>query len=726
MSLVVHHEAPPRLPSPAGVPPFGAADPMSFVAVAAVVGRRWRSILLAIVLAAAASVAAGFLIPPQYFAEAQLMIDPRPHAAAAARDNRTSGAPDAVLVDTEVKLVTSPAVLAAVVRRLDLSADPEFAARRGSARPLDAVAAKLARRLDVGRNGLTYIVSIRARSGSPEKAAAIANTVAEEYLRQSRAQRAGQAAEQARTLIGELGPLDREVLAADEAVARFRAEHHIVSGGGANSAGTVTDQEIATISTELGKAQADAAAAASAALAATAQEQASGSDTVSQVLNSSSLAELRRQRAQVLREQAQTASVYGPEHPALSRINSQLAELDKAIKTESDHIVMGLQSDARAAANREAVIRGQLAGLEARQMQDAQASVVALGLQRNADAKRGTFNDLSRNAQEEAQEARIGDVRAWLVSAATRPLTASFPNKAILLVLGLVLGAAVGAIGAVVRELMEKGFRSGEEVSAELRAPLLAAVPDLSEAVRSQKIWRSRDNHPCWDYVLNKPVSAFAESIRNIRAGLLGAPGVVGPRAVCVTSALMGEGKSAIAVALARVMAMSGDRVLLIDCDLRRSGLAKLRKGEAHPDASTGLMEVLDGAVDPQQAIIPDVVPGLSLLGVGSPVFTARDLFSGESARALIERFKADYDFIILDAPPILAVTDAWSIASICDVTVMVVRHGKTARAAVRAAVDRLRLKGLTPGGVVLNRRPPRLGHAAGAYDSIHAAYYTN
>jgi capsular exopolysaccharide synthesis family protein len=709
------------------VPASGAADPLSFVAVSAVIGRRWRSILLAIVLAAAASIAAAFLIPPQYTAEAQLMIDPRPHAAAAARDSRNTGLPDAVLVDTEVKLVTSPAVLDAVVERLNLAADPEFAARPGSPRPLDAVAAKLARRLDVGRNGLTYIVSIRARSRSPEKAANIANTVADEYLRQSRAQRAGQAAEQARMLIGELGPLDREISAADEAVARYRAAHHIVSSG-ASGAGTVTDQEIATISAELGKAQAAAAAAAAAAGAATAQQSATGSDTVSEVLSSSSLDELRNQRAQVLREQAQSASVYGPEHPALARVNSQLAQLDKEIKTESEHIVMGLQNDARAAANRVAVIQGELAGLEARQTVDSQASVVAQGLQRDADAKRGTFNDLSRNAQEEAQESRIGDVRAWLVSAATRPLKPSFPNKAILLVLGLVAGAAAGAIIAAIRELTEKGFRSGEEVSAELRAPLMAAVPDLSEAVRRRSLWRSRDKHPCWDYVLDKPVSSFAESIRNIRAGLLGAPGAPGPRAVCITSALSGEGKSAIAVALARVMAMSGDRVLLVDCDLRRSGLSKLRdKGDAQPDAPAGLMEVLDGAIDPQSAIIPDVVPGLSLLGLESPVFTARDLFSGKTARALIERFKADYDFIILDAPPILAVTDAWSIASICDVTLLVVRHGRTARGAVRAAVDRLRLKGLTPGGVILNRRPPHAsGFAAGYYDTVHAAYYTN
>jgi capsular exopolysaccharide synthesis family protein len=726
MSLTVYDEASPRLPSTSFAPAFAAADPLSFVTLFAVVRRRWRSIILAITLAVAASAAFAWLVPPRYTSEAQLMIDPRPHAGAAARDSRASGQPDAVLVDTEVKLVTSPAVLGAVVERLNLSADPEFAARKGAARPFDAVVAKLAKRLDVGRNGLTYIVSIRARSGSPEKAAEIANTLADEYLRQSRALRAGQAAEQARSLIGELGPLDREVLAADEAVARYRADHHIVSSGGANSGGTVTDQQIASMAAELGKAQADAAAATSAAVAATAQEQASGSDTVSQVLNSSALAELRRQRAQVLREQAQTASVYGPEHPALARINGQLAELDKAIKSESDHIVMGLQNDSRAAASRAAEIRAQLSGLEARQMQDAQASVVALGLQRNADAKRGTFNDLNRNAQEEAQEARIGDVRAWVVSAATRPLKPSFPNKAMLLVLGLMIGAAFGAMWAVVRELTESGFRSGEEVAAELRAPLLAAVPDLTETVKSRALWRAREKHPCWDYVLNKPVSSFSESIRNIRAGLLGAPGAPGPRAVCVTSALMGEGKSAIAVALARVMAMSGDRVLLVDCDLRRSGLSKLRTAQDTPPPSTGLMEVLEGAIDPHAAIVQDVVPGLSLLGLDSPVFTARDLFSGESARALIDRLKEDYDFIVLDAPPILAVTDAWSIASICDVTVMVVRHGKTARAAVRAAVDRLRLRGLTPGGVILNRRPPRQGMAVGYYDTVHAAYYTN
>jgi capsular exopolysaccharide synthesis family protein len=440
------------------------------------------------------------------------------------------------------------------------------------------------------------------------------------------------------------------------------------------------------------------------------------------VLNSPSMTELRNQRAQVLREQAQISSVYGPEHPASVRINEQLAKLDREIKDAAGHVVSGLDADARAAVSREDVVRGRMAGLEDQLQRDAQASVIAAGLQRDADAKRTTFNDLSRNAQEQAQEARIGDVRAWIASSAAAPLTPSFPKKSVFLVIGAMMGMVAGAIAASARELAQNGFRSGEDAAAELRAPLLAAVPELPKRHSRRRLWRRRDHALCWDYVVDKPVSSFAEAIRNVRAALLGAGDASGPKAICITSALMGEGKSAIAVALARVMAMSGDRVLLVDCDLRRSGLAKLRRKAAEASDATGLVEVLHGDVDPYGAIVPDVVPGLSLLGLERPVFTTRDLFSSKEVRDLLDRLRRDYDFIVLDAPPVLAVTDAWTISSLCDATLMVVRHGKTARAAVRAAAARLHLRGSSPGGVIINRRPTNAGQ--GYYDDIHAAYY--
>jgi capsular exopolysaccharide synthesis family protein len=221
--------------------------------------------------------------------------------------------------------------------------------------------------------------------------------------------------------------------------------------------------------------------------------------------------------------------------------------------------------------------------------------------------------------------------------------------------------------------------------------------------------------------VLDRPASSFAESIRNIRASLLDETSDAGPRTVCVTSAVAGEGKSVIAVALARVMAMSGDRVLLIDCDLRRTGLAHLRPDQTRP----GLMDVLDGVADAGAALNEDVVDGLTFLGQDSPVFTARDIFSGPAAKEMLRRVRGEYDFVILDAPPVLAVTDAWTISSLCDATLLVVRQARTPPRAVRSAMDRLLRRGARLHGVVLNRRPHgSAAEAAGYYDGAHADYY--
>lgn len=706
-----------------------ADDPLSFSALFAVLRRRYRLFAAIALSTVAASLLAAFLLPARYAAEADLLIDPRPHASPVRTDARSFPAPDATLVDTEARVMTSPSILTAVIQRLGLANDPEFAAAPGETGGLDAVAENLSDHVRVGREGLTYIVSIRARSETPQKAALIANTLADEYLRQSRSQRARLASEQARTLTSELGPLGQQVIAADQEVAAYRAAHGIVSSG-KEGGGTVTDQQIETIAAEVGRASADAAAARAAASAARAQVSRAGVDAISQVLNSPALMELRNQRAQVLREQAQISSIYSADHPASVRINRQLGRLDGEIKAAANRVVLGLESDARAAEARSGTLRGRLSTLEARQSQDASAMVVADGLQRNADAKRSTYNDLSRNAQEQAQEARIGDVRAWIASAARPPLEPSFPKKSIFLMLGLVLGAALGAGGVLGAEMLVKGFRSAEEVEAELQLPLLAAVPEVGAgAGRGLLRRRESSSPPPWDYVVAKPVSAFAESIRNIRATLNGGANAAKPTAICVTSALKGEGKSVLAVALARVMAMSGDRVLLIDCDLRRSGLAAMRHTDKERGArpAAGLMQVLEGQSDPQTAIVEDTVPGVTFLGVDAPVFTSRDMFSGPAAQELMRRLKAEYDFVIMDTPPVLSVTDAWTVSSICDATLIVVRHLKTPRAAARAAVDRLRRRGAKLHGVVLNRRPP--GKEAGGgdyYDVMYGDYFHN
>jgi capsular exopolysaccharide synthesis family protein len=714
-----------QAPNWTAVPP----DPFSVGYLLGVMRRRYRLFLSVLLVAVIASFAAAKLLPVRYSAEARVMVDPRPRGSLASEDSRSSAVPDASLFATEVKVITSPDVIRAVAQRMKLGSDPEFAPPSAPGDPVAAATETLAKRVGVEREGVTYLVTIRAQSRDGLKAARIANTVAAEYLRQSQQKRSQLAADQARVLTAELGPLGRQVVEADDAVAAYRAAHGIVASL-SSTGGTLTDQQMSTMAAELGRASAEAAAVRAAASAARAQVHSAGVESVTQVLNSESLSELRKQRAQVQREQAQIATVYGPQHPASARINEQLARLDREINQAANGIVRGMESDASAATARQSALRAQLAQLQERQEIDSKANVVALSLQRSADAKRSIYNDLNRNAQEQAQEARIGDVRAWVVSAAQTPLSPSFPKTSIFLMLGMAIGSAAGAGAVAAAEARERGFRSAEDVEGALNLPLLAAVPELStkraklSKRRNPALPSSQKRLPVaspWNYVLERPASSFAESIRNIRASLLDETSDGGPRTICVTSAMAGEGKSVIAVALARVMAMSGDRVLLIDCDLRRTGLAHLRPDQARP----GLMDVLDGAADAGAALNDDVVEGLTFLGQDSPVFTARDIFSGPAAKEMLRRVRGEYDFVILDAPPVLAVTDAWTISSLCDATLLVVRQARTPPRAVRSAMDRLQRRGARLHGVVLNRRPQgSAAEHAGYYDGAHAGYY--
>jgi len=269
------------------------------------------------------------------------------------------------------------------------------------------------------------------------------------------------------------------------------------------------------------------------------------------------------------------------------------------------------------------------------------------------------------------------------------------------------LGAAAGSGAVVAAELSDNGFRSGAEAQSELDLPFLAAAPEISAASRkllSSASERALEPPRLWDFVVRRPASGYAEAMRNVRGTLLSFREDRLPRSICVTSAVPGEGKTLTAVSLARIMAMSGDRVLLMDCDLRRTSLSRLRRSASRSREGCDLFGVLTGESEPQQALIEDAVPGLTLLGLDQPMFTARDVFSGPAARKMLEELKESYDFVVIDGPPVLAMADSWALASICDATLLVVRHAKTPRTAVRAAVERLRQCGARLHGVVINR----------------------
>ena len=656
--------------------------------------RLWLFLIVAGVVLAA-TILASLIIPPKFTAEASLKIDPSHHSSINTEAAASSQTPDSSAVDTEVSVLRSREVAADVVRALNLVNDPELGPKKRTANDQDKAVEvtidHLGSALAVGREGATYIVDVKATTKDAAKSARIANATVQAYIDFSNRSRAKAAEDQTSALTQRLSSLGAEVKDADARVAQYRSATGTVTGSG--TSGTVTDQQIPTVAAQLALAQAQAAALRSKAEAARRQVASGSSEAVGQVLDSSVITDLRRQRTEIVREQAQIMARYGPRHPDYIRVANQLAQLDKQITDETNRIISGQQSDANAAESQAASLGATLNALRARQSSDSQASVQADSLQRDAEAKRTIFNQINQAAQESAQLAQLGDTQTRVVATATTPTKPSFPNKPLFAALGAVIGFVAGAAAVFVADALDPTIQTLDDVETNIGLPFIAATQYLSRAKLQET---GKDAQP-WDFVTAKPLSTFAEAFRTIRAKLL-VDGAGGPgKIVMITSALPAEGKTVSSVSLARIMALSGDRTILIDCDLRRNSLRNLTDG-----ADQGLVEVLSGAAPLDAVIQKDTATDLDLLPLSGRAFTAQDKFGGGGMAQLLETLRSRYDFIVLDGPPVLAVTDAQTLAPMVDGVILIAKHGKTPEEALRGAVQRL--EGASIVGVVISQ----------------------
>lgn len=677
--------------------------------------RRWPIVAAVTLVGLLAAIGLSLLITPQYDSRTRVKINPNQRPDAVFQPDQAV-APDLVVVDSEVSIIRSNDIAEAVVRRLNLAADPQFNAvlRKGGTPPAPGgavpqnVVDTLQGKLSVAREAGTYLVDVTYRSPDPRKAALIANTFAEEYLASTVERRTGTAGRQAKWLQDRLASLGQEVQEADARVAQFRARAGIVEGA---SNGTITDQQVAPLSNQLATAEAQAAAARSNLAAARGQMASGGIDAVSSVLSSPVVADLRRQRTEIVREKARVDANYGPRHPESIRVGEQLAGLDRQIAEESRRIVAGLDADARAAEASAGSLRGQLSTLRGEQASDTKSAVEADSLERQAEAKRTVYNQLAQAAQQSNQEQRSRESQGTIVERAQPALAPSWPKKPLFALLGGLAGFLLGVGAAVVVELAATGLRTVKDVETGLGIPFIVSLPLLS--ARQTKGDDGGTLAPP-DYVAAKPMSTYAEGLRAIRNAL-----VLGrerpAQVVAIASATPGEGKTSIATSLGRVMALSGDRVILIDCDLRLGSL-----GKYVPQKQGGLIEVLTGDLPLERAIVRDGASPLDILPIAEPSFDPRDLFSDAPMRDLLATLSTRYDFVVLDTPPLLAVSDARTLAALADEVVLTVWWNRTPRRAVQTALNMLEQAGARVSGAVLSMVSPK----AGMVGADNPAYY--
>lgn len=612
------------------------------------------------------------------------------------------------VVEAQMRLIKSPAVAAAVADRLDLASNPEWnlpaTADPTSAR-VHAIRA-LMDRVSVTRDEVAPMIVIATTSRDPHLAAAIVNATARQYLAMGQQSQRTAAGDRASVLDKELDKAADAFSSATQRLAQYRASHGLT---GAAAMGTAIDQQAAATATELAAAQSEADKANATAAAARSLAAEGQSDAVGDVIDSPVITDLKRQQAELASQAAEIKVRYGPDHPKTKRVMEQLADIDGRIRSEERRVTTSLDSSAAAASSRAGSLAATLGALRGEQAAATRATGEADDLQQIVETQREAYANLATLATRASQVSKTAFAPGRLVVPGIPAATPSYPKTTLLLGLALIAGPALGILAVLLAEALDSRVRRADELA------VLPGVRHLSSvSLLSRRTLRKIDRgaRP-WDYVLARPMSTFAESIRSIRLRLIAAATPGTGLIVCVTSAVSNEGKSTLSASLARTMALAGDRVLLIDCDLRRNGLAGLL--ETPPE--TGLSEVLDGTSSVNEAIVHDAAPGLDVLPLIAPRFTPHDVFGDGAMRKLLDRLRASYGFIIIDAPPVLAVDDAAILAGLADRVLLAVRWGSTRIEALRIAVARLRDAAEGVIGIVLTAVSPRAAAASGYRD---------
>jgi capsular exopolysaccharide synthesis family protein len=683
--------------------------------------RRWG--LLAITGVVVGSLAAAFILtrPPQYVATTTIMISPAVERVVSQEQSLTQSTPDSNFVDSEVQVIQSPELMERLVRRLRLDRDARWVgAEEAAARanmPADApVSVALVQRVGASiaarRRGTSYVIDVSATTGHPNESARLANALVEIYRQADFESRSESATRAHQWLDARLETLRQDVQAKEAAASTFRAQSGLLTSNGV----PLTESQIGSVQTEVLRARADLAAAE----ARQQQLQAmvgsgSGGETLDSVLQSPTIRDLRQREGELLRRQAGLENNFTEVHPDVLAGRAEIANVRQQLAAEIARIQAGMRNDVQVARMRLQTLEGSLYSARGALVGNNQALIQLNELDREAEAARSVYESFLQRQHEVSGQAEIDSGGMRMIASARPPETRSSPKLGVAILFALACGALAGLAAAFIAEFFDDALRTGDSVMRKTGGKLLASMPLLRR--REMAVLESQSRHPA-AFIVAKPTSAFAEAHRVLRTTIMHTFNR-SIRAVAVTSAAPNEGKTTTSLCLARVAALSGQRTILVECDLRRNRVKDLLSIE--PDR--GLRNVLEEGVSWRDVVLHDADSTADILPSGPAGFTSLDLFDTEAMRELMQSLRQNYDLIVLDCPPVLAVAEARVIAALADGAIIIARAGKSQARAVKAAIAQTEAVGGALVGVVLNGVDPRAAGRVSYADPLHYHY---
>jgi len=735
-------------------------------ALSAILGNLRRNTrLIAVTTLVGAAIVTGvvtFVLTPQFLATTTVLVDSR--KTQILKDQEVIGRPgtDSGAIESEAEMLASPGVLRRVAEHLHLDQDEEFTKVSGGLvgwlkwlliSPLksvfggseqaargdrfDTIVEVLQGRVRAKRRNLTFVIDVSVWSTSSSKAAEIANKIAEFYLEDQVGGKNDATLKATRWLNEEVEQLRSRLKVSENAYEQYKAEAGLFNTNGQNLA----DRNISQLNEQLvmTRAQVAEAEAKYEQLKQVNADKLRSAAASPDVLQSAVLGNLRNQHADISRKRAELTTRYGPRHPQVISVQAELSNLTKQIQDELDRIVGSARTELQMAKSRQASLSSSLDELKVSATEYNQKAVKLRELERESQANRALFEAFLARAKETTAQLNLQMPDARILTAAVAPHAAGFPRKGLMIGLGLFGSLGLGVFLALMRGVMSEGFRSASELQTAFGLTPLAAIPlvepSMIRAVRRadavtprgapSKLTRlvtvdaAAESRRLGELIIKEPNSPFAESIHSLRFALRQAMNEQKMSVILLASSLPGEGKSTVAANLARAAAICGERVLLIDADLRRPSIAAMFD---IPSSSPGLVGVVRGKCGLKDAITRDRNTELHLIAGVNPVpgSEALALLASRELGHVIGELRPHYDLVLIDSSPLLPVADPRFLINQVDGVALIVASEQTSRSAVKAALQE------TPGleakiiGAVINRVQDDYARNYPEYGSFH------
>lgn len=680
----------------------------------------WRNRLtiLAILTASLALGAASlFLSDPTYRATSSIEINNQPIKVLGTEDYQQISSPQETdrLLQTQIDILHSRAIAEQVARDLNLGANDRFLVAQGvKVRPNirnEQVVKTLMENLSVSLPRNTRVVPVSYYNGDPALAAKISNSFVD-HLIAGNLQRHFDTASYSKGFLRDQLTLTKGRLEqSEQALLSYARSVGIIdptAGAGDPNTGTSSGPRSLTTANliDLNQSLAVAQNARIQAEGRWRQAQATAPMSLTEVLVNPAIQQMTQKRAELQSQYQEELQRRKAEHPAVQQAAAAIRELDRQIATLAASIKDSIRNQYQTAQKQESQLVGTVGQLKGSTLAEQQLGIRYNILKREVDTNRELYNGLLQRYKEVSAQAGVTSNNISVVDRASAPLLPVSPRPAVNLALALIFGLVLAAGVVAALELFHDGVRAPDEVEQKFNIALLGVVPRLlgGGGIRTE---------------LDDPTSSMSEAYQAVRTSVELSSELANRKTLLVTSSRAGEGKSTTSLAMARDAAAAGQKVLLIDADMRRPSM----HGQLGLPKEPGLSNFLTQQIMIETVIHETDIPGLSFIAAGPKPPSPAELLSGTAFRTMLSYLKDRYDQIIIDSPPVLGLADAPRIASVVDATMMVIEANRSQRGAIDSALRRLTAARAHFIGAVLVKFDPKKADFGSSYTDDYYGY---